>query len=188
MKWIKRTEKFFSTKKKLNKVEIISRAYAHLPVPLIPDGRIRASYFPWPNIWSNTFFSFSRKFIFALFALKWKKVSIEHIVWIMEKKMVTIRKNETNEWNEIENIIYKRVSYTKIIQRNFTYSDALHKHARRKSHRQCSVLVFDLDIFYSLSLTYQRSLFTPLDKMFRFCFEYRVGLIFRCSLWTNERY
>lgn len=45
-------------------------AQAHLPVPLIPDGRIRASYFPCPRIWSNTFFSFSRKFIFALFALK----------------------------------------------------------------------------------------------------------------------
>lgn len=41
-----------------------------LPVPLTPDGRILASYFPWPKIWSNTFFSFSRKLILALFALK----------------------------------------------------------------------------------------------------------------------
>lgn len=40
-----------------------------LPVPLLPDGRILASYLPWPRIWSNTFFSFSRKLILALFAL-----------------------------------------------------------------------------------------------------------------------
>lgn len=39
------------------------------PVPLIPDGRMRASYLPAPKIWSSTFFSFSRKLIFALFAL-----------------------------------------------------------------------------------------------------------------------
>lgn len=40
------------------------------PVPLIPDGRILASYLPAPRIWSSTFFSFSRKFMFALLALK----------------------------------------------------------------------------------------------------------------------
>lgn len=53
-------------------LEINIKNIFFLPVPLIPEGRIRASYLPWPKIWSKTFFSFSLKLIFALFAL-WRK-------------------------------------------------------------------------------------------------------------------
>jgi len=48
---------------------ILKKITINLPVPLIPDGRIRASYFPWPRIWSRIFFSFSRKFTRGLLAL-----------------------------------------------------------------------------------------------------------------------
>ena len=45
----------------------------HLPVPLMPDGLILASYFPCPRIWSRIFFSFSRKFTLALLALSFQE-------------------------------------------------------------------------------------------------------------------
>lgn len=48
----------------------------NLPVPLIPDGRIRASYFPAPRIWSRIFFSFSRKFTRGLLALNSDDISL----------------------------------------------------------------------------------------------------------------
>lgn len=71
--------------------EMLDIFWAHLPVPLIPDGRIRASYFPAPKIWSNNFFSFSRKFIFALFALQRKTTTPKNrnnvwLLWIGSKR------------------------------------------------------------------------------------------------------
>lgn len=68
---------------------------AHLPVPLMPDGRILASYFPWPRIWSSTFFSFSRKFIFALFALASDNGNKERT-----KKRKKIEKTQRKEWKK----------------------------------------------------------------------------------------
>lgn len=44
-----------------------------LPVPFMPEGRMRASYLPGPRIWSSICFSFSRKLIFAFIHLLNKK-------------------------------------------------------------------------------------------------------------------
>lgn len=61
----------------------------HLPVPFRPDGRMRASYLPWPRIWSSTFFSFSRKLILALLALRVGAVIVLLIVVLMNMWMIT---------------------------------------------------------------------------------------------------
>lgn len=49
-----------------------------------------------------------------------------------------IKANPTNEHKE-------KKTQNELV--SFTYSDALHRHAKRNSQKQCSVLVFDLDIF-----------------------------------------
>ena len=62
---------------------IFKKITTNLPVPLIPDGRIRASYFPWPRIWSRIFFSFSRKFTRGLLALNIFFIHVMMSVMIM---------------------------------------------------------------------------------------------------------
>lgn len=65
------------------------------PVPLMPDGRILASYFPCPRIVSRIFFSFSRKFTLALLALQVR--SFVEIFMVMLNSLVAHDNEGDNE-------------------------------------------------------------------------------------------
>lgn len=60
----------------------------------------------------------------------------------MQIKMMKVSSLKTNRQRKLNGFVFWR-------RKKNTHSDALHKHAKRKSHRQCNVLVFDLDIFVS---------------------------------------
>lgn len=99
--------------KKIGSRHCVCSFETNLPVPFIPDGRIRASYFPWPKIWSRTFFSFSRKFIFALFALH--KNHIKYRRKMEENKFIKENKKSFEIWyrNTIKSCIFRQTISSK---------------------------------------------------------------------------
>lgn len=65
-----------------------------------------------------------------------------------------------------------------------THSDALHKHARRKSHRQCNVFVLGLDIFvYRFRLTICNCFLRGLCRVVCFC-RFQNGENFNHQYWA----